>query len=588
MASSVSSPNGPGLRWSALAIAVFGLAIACVFGPVWSEGPRRVVPVTPMPQGSAWAHTTRLDTTFVAWLVGRNAYTLSRQPWRLFDAEHCAPSENSLTFGEPMITQGLLSVPGQLVGGDPILSYNIGLVLLSLFSALAMFFLVSDWTRSPPAGIVAGLLYAFSIVQLRNVSHPFVQDTSWTVWALFFSRRLFAHGHWRDAVGLAASGALQLCASLYPLLAALFVTPPFALWLLIHYRLRKVRVAQLLFVVAVVALAAFWLYAPYLEARASLGILERSMQTFAPWRQYLPGASHFPGWLLLAFSISALLLGRRRCLGGLGGGDPRWWLLLGGALVAWAAAGGNQAAQLAVLAGKPPPSIVLPNLYTLLASVLPGLDSVRAVASLRVGVHLVLSVLAGLGAAGLLAFFAKPRAAHTAAAFSIALAFVVVLRPAPLGLTPGVRYEILELRPEREVLMLLEDLESAGDRGAIFELPVYEKAVAIGAAPRRIFLSAYHHRRTSACFGSYFPPTLEELAELGRALPEPEAARELARRGFTTLFVHHPRSAPGGGRLRAKLAAAAKGADAPLRFVDSVRSLSVFALPAAPIEDGGS
>ena len=44
------------------------------------------------------------------------------------------------------------------------------------------------------AGIVAGLLYAFHPFRLGNITHPSIWDTTWTVFALYFSHRLFAAG----------------------------------------------------------------------------------------------------------------------------------------------------------------------------------------------------------------------------------------------------------------------------------------------------------------------------------------------------------------------------------------------------------
>ena len=52
------------------------------------------------------------------------------------------------------------------------------------------------------AGVVAGLLYAFSPIRVGfNITHPSVWDSGWLVFALFFSHRLFAHGRWRVALG---------------------------------------------------------------------------------------------------------------------------------------------------------------------------------------------------------------------------------------------------------------------------------------------------------------------------------------------------------------------------------------------------
>src|SRR5262245_18965226 len=100
----------------------------------------------------------RNDVAFETWLVARHAHTLVRRPWRLFDTEHCAPDEKTLTLGVPMFAMGVLAVPASLLG-DPILVYNTALAALLLVAALAMYCLVAEWTGVPLAGIGAALLY---------------------------------------------------------------------------------------------------------------------------------------------------------------------------------------------------------------------------------------------------------------------------------------------------------------------------------------------------------------------------------------------------------------------------------------------
>ena len=200
----VPSPGLSSWRWNLAAILVFFLAAAAVYGEVWREDPRSVVPVLDFQRGGVRA-IGRMDVSLETWLVARNAHTLVHHPHRLFDTEHCAPWEKTMTLGIPMITMGVVAIPASVATGDPILTYNVALVALTLIAAVAMFLLVTDWTGLPAAGIAAGLLYAFHPIRMEPIHHPSVWDTSWTVLALFFAHRLFAHGRWRDALGLALS-----------------------------------------------------------------------------------------------------------------------------------------------------------------------------------------------------------------------------------------------------------------------------------------------------------------------------------------------------------------------------------------------
>ena len=75
---------------------------------------------------------------------------------RIFDAEQCFPASRSLALGDPAITLGLLGIPVWVLSGDPILTLNVVTLAVNLLAALAMFWLVRDWTGVPAAGIAAG------------------------------------------------------------------------------------------------------------------------------------------------------------------------------------------------------------------------------------------------------------------------------------------------------------------------------------------------------------------------------------------------------------------------------------------------
>ena len=79
-----------------------------------------------------------------------------------------------------------------------------------------------------------------------------------------------------------------------------------------------------------------------------------------------------------------------------------------------------------------------------------------------------------------------------------------------------------------------------------FENPNTQSAVTLTAsfgegAALAVLLSAYHHRRTSACRATFPPPVVSQVRELSGLLPGPDGIRALGAMGFTTIVVHHPR-----------------------------------------------
>jgi hypothetical protein len=509
---------------------------------------------------------------FEAWLTARHADTLLRRPWRLFDTEHCAPEEQTLTYGVPLIAMGVLAIPASLLTQNPIAIYNAALALHSALAALAMFALVSTWTGRRAAGVVAGLLFAFHAVRLDHVVHPAEWDATWTVWALFFSERFFATGRWRDALALAASLALLVAASFYQLLSAALLLPPFAAWLLLRRGAARPPLVRIAAVALLVAAAVALLLGPYLTARESARIGERSLFAYARWGDYAPGGSFFFGWLLLALAALGGAVPRRAAPLRIAG-DPRAALLLGAAIVAFVAAGSDTATRLHAL-GLP---VGYFDPYAALAGWLPGLDAVRGVLRIASSVHLVACVLAGIGVAALQHLARRHGSALGAALAAAALLAVFGVPPRP----PAWRLEAIAPAPER--IAFFEQLALMQNEGPLLEVPLDGRRGAgfLLGAPR-ILVSGWHGRRTSACFGSFVSPEREELAGQVDALPARAAVDALRALGFTTVVLHHPPGVIGGETLLPWYEAAASG-DAPtLRVLQRTDEISAFELVPEP------
>jgi len=534
------SKRGRSVLWFAAALVVFCISLVTPFSEVWRYDVRETIPTFPREEpgdDSAWPKRLKgprtTDQYFVTWGVGRNAYTLLTRPTRLFDSEQCYPASNALALGEPMITLGIVGMPAYFVTRNPVATYNFAIVFITLLAAVAMYVLVAEWTAIPAAGIVAGILYGFNAVKIGNVVHPYVDDTAWTVLALLLARRFFAHGRWRDAIGAAIACSLQIGASFYPFVAAVVFAVPILGWLIVRYGIRNLRVAPTLVALGTIGFTAVVVFLPYLEWRSSADVLRREFQWFIGWDAYLPKGIMFPGWVLPVLVLVSLVLPRKRMLGGLEG-DPRWALVIAAVLVALMATGGNWNARFAAAFSGVPPPIKLPNLYELLAIVIPGLDSVRVPGALSAGVHVALSILAGLGAAALIAMV--PTRLRTSLAIALILiAYVETLRPRVIGLEPRVIYRPVLLKPADSVLEFFQTLAEKGNSGPLLEVP-YKTGVLAGPTG---WLSAYHHRHTSACHATFPPPVVSEVRKLSEQIPDQDAIRAAREMGFTTILLRH-------------------------------------------------
>jgi hypothetical protein len=515
----------------------------------------------------------KTDHRFVIWQAARNAYTLLGRPLNLFQAEPCHPADNVLALGEPGITMGLLAAPAWAASGDPIVSYNAMVWLVAVVGFLAMYLLVIEWTGVPAAAIVAALLFAFHEIKLKDSIHLFAWDNSWTVLSLYFVTRLFRHGRWGDAVGLAVAICMQLAGSFYPLLAAIFLAGPILVWLIARHGVRQLRPQQWAFVALCMGVVAWAIFSPYLAASASGAIEDRGYKVFLDPKWLTLSGPAFPGWALLTLVLASLAL-PRRLVAPPDRGDPRIALVVIALVLFSISFGGNTVARLeAMQAGEPLPPEV-PNLYDALALLIPGMDQVRGPAALYQGTQMALCLLAGLGAAALVRAAGSRRALLVGGAL-ILFAFVEGMRPAWLGLSPRIDYVPWQMRPAQPELDFFARAAELGSQGPILELPFNPRN--IDQSSRAVLLAAYHRRRTSQCFNSFMPPSVWRVKEVADRLPEAAAMREIADMGFRSILIRHPFAQGLPMQLRDRFVAFAETAEGSnLRAVLSLDGLTLY------------
>jgi hypothetical protein len=533
--------GSPDWRWSALALALFTVTVLVLFRGVLVAGPTDFVVASSygqerdpetgrlgLPETDSLFHT---DHRFVLWLTARNARALWGGPQGFFDAGTCQPSSESLVYGEPGLSLGIVGMPAWLLTRDPVATFNLVLFGLVVLAAFGMYLLVREWTGVPLAGIVAGLLYAFSEVKLGDVVHVNVYDNAWTVLALFFVTRWVLRSRWRDAIGLSVCVVLQVGGSFYTVMAAVLIAIPMLAWLIVRFDVREIDKRQLALVVLSLVAVALFVFPPYLSLEGGEGHRSQIFQTFRRLTYLLPGADGFWGWLTIALAALAFLP-RRRLVLEAELGDPRWALVLG-VLLTMTFSLGALFGEGNYVTGIDPEGFVP---YLVASRFVPGLDVVRGPGAILPGAHLLVCVLAGIGAATLLS--RVPRRWELAVAIAlVALACVDTLRPATLGLSPRVRYGEIRMSPDAADLELLGELGQQDELGPLFEVPVVPKDLVRGS--QALVMSAYHQRRTSACYNpSRVSP---ELFELGRRMPAPRALARAYELGFRDLVLHHAR-----------------------------------------------
>ncbi|HEY3119076.1 MAG TPA: hypothetical protein VGL15_00515 [Vicinamibacteria bacterium] len=260
-----------------------------------------------------------VDMWTIHWLV-THFFTANQ----VFQGNTFFPSPNAVLFSDLTLGTVVLLLPLRPFLRDPVLLYNVAVLLTLAFAGWSFHLLGRALTGNRVAGLLCGALAAFGSHQMSHLAHINLMATGWLALFLLGLHALVARPRWPAAVLAGVSFALSAQSSGYYAVAGALLALVFAAC---HRReLRDRRTRALLVAAAVVALAAT---APYLHAyyrlRAAEGLrrpigMSISM-AFQPahdlgsygylYRRILGagGERLFPGLLTLVLAFVAL---RRR------------------------------------------------------------------------------------------------------------------------------------------------------------------------------------------------------------------------------------------------------------------------------------
>lgn len=497
--------------------------------------PTRLVPARPAT--GRMARVERTDQRYVVGTIAATARRILERPHDALSAGGCHPLPRPFTLGEHMLGASLLATLPWAALGDPIAAYDAMLGLSWWLAALAMYALAFFWTRDAAAAFVAGVAFGFHPARLGDPAHPYLYANAWAPLVLLFAHRLFAHCRWRDALALALFGTLQLLESFYRVIGVALLVAPYGVYLLVRFRgAWRELWTKLLVVALAVGGAAAALFAPYLEARATWGILRgRSPALLLPG-ELLPRDEAWLGWTLLALALAGLA-DRALRIRPRDGYDPRLVLTCAGLLVAWCSVWGIRV---------PLVDVTLPSPLLLLAGVVPGLDAVRALRYVWFELVLVASLLAAYGVVALASRVPATarRAARAACAGVLVLETLVPAVAARSFEEPRLEAHALGLDDEQRALYARiahdgDDGDGGDAGGAVLDLPLrYDLRGKLHDMSYYAFLRGYHGRPAAACYDSFTTPVQHEVAALAARLPDPAAVAALRAQGFRWIVVH--------------------------------------------------
>ncbi len=387
------------VRLRELMIAFVGFAIAAIVMtlPLWQHPTRRLP-------------SDLVDTLLNTWIIGWDADRLRHGLVGLWDAPIYYPYRNTLAFSENLLGIAVLVAPVYWITGNPILTYNVELIVSFAIAGVGMYLLATSLTRSRRSGVIAAAFYAFCSFRFIELSHIQFIATGWLPIALYGLHRYFSTGR-RGYLGTFGVGcALQALSNSY---VAYFMALPIASVALDGLRRERTRRARRLAELAVAAATIVVALAPvglrYSRVRSDYGHVRRLAELeegSADVRSYFIGRSSMGVWRWLragepgeaekdlfpgvvAIVLAAIALGHLR---GRRDDVARWVSVYG--LIAVAALVLSLGPHVRVWGHL----VTTHGPYDWLLRVVPGMNGMRVPARFAIIFFLGLSVLVGFGA----------------------------------------------------------------------------------------------------------------------------------------------------------------------------------------------
>jgi hypothetical protein len=467
-------------------------------------------------------HLSRLDNADASlntWAITWVSHALVHAPLRLFEAPIFYPEVHTLAYSEHLLVPTVIGAPLLWAGVSPVLVHNLLIIAGLALSGWAMFLLMSNWTGSMTAGLVAGLAYGFNAHVLSRFAHLQAQHVEFLPAVVYALDRVLERGRKRDAAWLAAAIVLQSLCSNYLLVFTLFAvvacvaTRPSA-W--IGEPQRQVRAALVIAAaMTAVALAPFlWPYYLVSRDQGMVRSLDEVAGNSATWRAYLAtgGRLHFEWWShrflgeatalfpgVTATILGVIALSRRE----------RW---------------ANCRLRMAIVIGLMGIALSFgPSLpgYNWLHAEIPLLAALRAAARWGWLALVAIAILAGYGVAALEERWPRAR---TGLAIALGLLITVEAMRTPVGFTMFHGYS-----------GIYDRLRGPGT--VVAEFPFYSGQSVGDNGPYLVNNTGYLQPLVNG-YSGFQPTSFAIRGETLRNFPEQSAIDELRKIGVTHITVH--------------------------------------------------
>jgi len=481
------------------------------------------------------------DALLNTWITAWDVHALLTDPLHFYDANIFYPYPRTLALSEIILPHALMAMPAILASNNPVLGYNLGLLMSFVLSGLGGFLLTRRMTRSTMAGVAAGVVFAFNAYKLSNIAQVQLLSLQWLPFVLLALGHTLSRRRRRDGVCLSIFFVLQALSSFYyAIFMAVAVVLFLVVWLVIGHRsMRALGHTVLWLIVASAVVLPFVL--PYMAVQQEQGF-SRPIQESEPFSasliqyiQALPGNlvygrllapqqpvviggypldALFPGLLTVAMAGGGVAAWRREW--------RRWLFPLLLLLVSVILSLGP---VLYLRPGERAPwQPPLP--YSLLYDFIPGMQGLRAPVRFVGLAYLGLAILSGFGVVALER--GKWRGIGVMALVGMTVEVSTFPAVAITPIATGERLPVLYGWLERQ------------RPGPMLELPMMATA---GQGLLAQYFSIYHWRPTPDGYSGFIPPKHGEIVYEMEDFPSPRSVALLQGLGIRYVVVH-PRLFP--------------------------------------------
>ncbi|HSR31304.1 MAG TPA: hypothetical protein VLY63_12125, partial [Anaerolineae bacterium] len=499
----------------------------------------------------------RQDALLNVWITAWDGHQLLNDPLHLFDANIFHPYSRTLAYSELLLGNAVLALPITAAAGNPVLGYNVALLLSFVLSGFGTYLLVLKLTRASGAGLVAGVIFSFSSYRMTNLAQAQLLTTQWLPFALLSLVQLMQQPRPRHVVTFVLFFCLQALSSFYYAILLVLAVVGFVIWSFVFSLRskpasssggRRVSASVHLLVAAVCCALIILPFAlPYFQVQRDLGF-ERTLADNEPFsaslRQYLmvaPGSVVHGRWLPSddtpiagGYPVDALFPGLVAVvLAGWGlvrGQDRTRWFFLLLMLASFILSLGPRL----YLAPGQPAGLDLNLPYAWLYASVPGFKALRAPVRFDALVMLSLAALAGYGMAALVGN--RQQVARGKGWRSLLVAGCLLLvalgslvwpaamaEPVPVGAGVPLVYRWLADQPSERVLELPMAFTPGG--------PQLEYQ----------YLSTYHWQTTPDGYSGFIPPKHGQIAYEMERFPSERSVSLLQALGVHHVVVHADR-----------------------------------------------